>query len=77
MTDLTVVLIVAGTVVLFIVVELVAAVLPLLIVVTLVPPRERQDLAHLLAAADSSRKLRVWSALRLAVSARRHSVARR
>jgi hypothetical protein len=56
---------------LFIVTELAVAVLPMIIVITLVPPWERRDLADLLAAADSSPRLRLWPAIRLAVAARR------
>jgi putative exporter of polyketide antibiotics len=51
--------------------ELVAAALPVLIVIAMVPREEREGLARLLAACDSSRKLRLWPALRLAVRARR------
>jgi hypothetical protein len=51
--------------------EVVAAILPLILVVALVPRDERRDLADLLAAADSSRRLRLWPALRVAVVARR------
>jgi hypothetical protein len=50
--------------------QIVAAVLPVIIVVTLVPPEQRDDLARVIAACDSSRKLRIWSTLRLAVKAR-------
>ena len=71
MSSLAVVATVAGLVFLVIVVELIAAIVPLIIVVTLVPPAEREALAQLLAAADSSRRLRLWRALRLAVVARR------
>jgi hypothetical protein len=76
MNDLVVVAAVAALVVLIVMVELAAAVLPVLIVVTMVPPGERQGLAELMAAADSSRRLRVWSALRLAVAARRRALTR-
>jgi len=62
---------VGGLVVFFILAELAAAVLPILIVVALVPPEERHGLAELIAATDSSRRLRIWPALRLAVMARR------
>jgi hypothetical protein len=51
--------------------ELAAAVLPILVVVLLVPADERADLARVLAAADSSRRLRLWRALRTAVLVRR------
>jgi hypothetical protein len=55
------------------VLEVLAAVLPMLIVVLFVPPAERFGLAALLAAADSSARLRLWPALRLAVIARRRA----
>lgn len=55
--------------------EVVAAVLPLLIVLTLVPPHERTAVAELLATLDSSRRLRLWPALRAAVIARRSALA--
>jgi hypothetical protein len=68
-------LVVAGVVIVLIILvvlsELVAATLPLLIVITLVPPAERAGLARLLAAADSSHRLRLWPALRAAATARR------
>ncbi|MDY7085828.1 MAG: hypothetical protein SYR96_12050 [Actinomycetota bacterium] len=63
--------IVALLVLLFVLSEIVAAVLPLIIVLTCVPERERETLARVLAAADSSRRLRLWSSLRLAVALRR------
>jgi hypothetical protein len=75
-SSLVVFAIVAALLFLFIVVELIAAIVPLLIVVTLVPQEEREGLAQLLAAADSSRRLRLWRALRLAVAARRIDRAR-
>ena len=62
---------VAALMMLFVLAEIMAAVLPLLIVVELVPPEQRRDLAELIAAYDSSRRLRVWPALRVAVAARR------
>lgn len=58
------------------VLEVIAAILPLLIVLTLVPPDERTAVAQLLAAVDSSRRLRLWPALRAAVAARRSIAAR-
>ncbi len=73
MDGLVIVLVVAGLVGLVVLVELAAAVLPILIVVTLVPPEERSGVAELIAAADSSRRLRLWPALRVAVDARRAS----
>lgn len=51
--------------------EILAAVLPLIIVLTCVPARERDSLARVLAVLDSRRRLRVWPALRLAVTLRR------
>src|SRR4051812_41455731 len=66
-----IVITVAVLVFLVVATELIAAVLPLLIVVLLVPPEERHGLAELLAATDSSRRLRLWPALRAAVKARR------
>ena len=71
MTGLAIFAIVAGLVLLLILAELIAAVVPLIIVVTMVPPEEREALAELLAAADSSRRLRLWRALRVAALARR------
>jgi len=71
MTSLAVVATVAGLVAFLIVSEVVAAVLPLVIVVAFVPPEERRGLAELLAATDSSRRLRLWPALRAAATARR------
>lgn len=65
------VFLVAGLVLFVAIVELVAAVLPMLVVILCVPPEERAALAEVIAAADSSRKLRLWSALRVAVVARR------
>jgi len=56
--------------------ELLAAALPVVIVIAAVPPEERDGLARLLAACDSSRKLRVWPALRAAVQARREEAQR-
>lgn len=70
--DYVLVPLVVAVVILFVViVELVAAVLPMLIVITLVPPEERQGLAEVIAAIDSSRRLRLWRALRASVVARR------
>jgi hypothetical protein len=76
MTDLAVLAAVASLVALFVFAEIVAAVLPVIIVVALVPPAERDSLARLVAACDSSPKLRIWPALRLAVRARRAAAAR-
>jgi hypothetical protein len=63
--------IVALLVFLFLISEILSAVLPLIIVLTCVPERERQALAEVLAALDSSHRLRLWPALRLAVALRR------
>ena len=51
--------------------ELLVAVVPLIVVVLCVPPEERRELAQLMATVDSSSRLRLWTALRLAVAARR------
>nr|WP_296071920.1 hypothetical protein [uncultured Actinoplanes sp.] len=67
----TIALVVAAVVLLIVLLELAAAALPLIIIVTLVPPHERAQLAELLASVDSSRRLRLWPALRAAVAARR------
>ncbi len=74
MNDLTVVAAVAGLVMLFVLAEIATAVLPLILVVALVPPEQRRDLADVLAAYDSSRKLRLWPALRAAVKVRREQI---
>ncbi|MCU7730328.1 hypothetical protein ODJ79_41980 [Actinoplanes sp. KI2] len=66
-----VVIVAAGALAVLILTEIVAAVLPVVIVIAAVPPEERDALARLLAACDSSRKLRLWPALRAAVRARR------
>ena len=66
--------IVALIVALVVLSEIVAAVIPLVIVLTCVPVRERDSLARVLAALDSSRRLRLWSALRLAVTLRRQEI---
>ena len=63
--------IVAFLVLLFVLTEIAAAVLPLIIVLTFVPKQDREDLARVLAALDSSRRLRLWAALRFAVTMRR------
>jgi len=63
---------IVGLLVLLIVLsEIGSAVLPLIIVLTCVPERDRDSLARVLAAIDSRRRLRVWPALRLAVTLRR------
>jgi hypothetical protein len=66
--------IVALLVLLVVLSEILAAVIPLIIVLTCVPERERDGLARVLAAMDSSRRLRIWPALRLAVTLRRQEV---
>ena len=71
MNSLVVVVTVVGLVAFVIASEVVIAVLPLTIVVAFVPPDERRGLADLLAATDSSRRLRLWPALRAAATARR------
>jgi hypothetical protein len=71
MNEFAVLAAVAACVMLFVVAEIAAAALPLVLVIALVPPHQREELAKLLAACDSSRKLRLWTALRAAVKARR------
>jgi hypothetical protein len=66
-----IVIVAAGALAVLILTEIIAAVLPVVIVIAAVPPEERDGLAKLLAACDSSRKLRLWPALRVAVRARR------
>ncbi|MFC7279153.1 hypothetical protein ACFQS1_34765 [Paractinoplanes rhizophilus] len=63
--------IIAALVLLLILSEIVAAVLPLILVLTFVPAPERESLARVLAALDSSRRLRLWTSLRFAVAVRR------
>jgi hypothetical protein len=70
------ILVALGTLAVIVLTELVAAVLPVIIVIAMVPPHERDGLARLLAACDSSRRLRLWPALRVAVRARRTETAR-
>jgi hypothetical protein len=77
MNGLIVVAAVSAVVVVVVLTELAAAAVPLLIVVTLVPPHERAELATLLAACDSSRRLRLWTAMHAAVVARRQQRANR
>jgi hypothetical protein len=62
---------IAALVMLFVLAEIASAVLPIIIVVALVPPEDRDALAKVIAACDSSHKLRIWPALRAAVKARR------
>lgn len=73
MSQYAVVAMVAVLVLLLVASELVSALLPLLLILILVPASERRDLAEVLAAADNSPRLRLWPALRAAVSARRHA----
>jgi hypothetical protein len=68
---------VALVVLFFLVVELAAAIAPILIIVTLVPREDRPALAHLLSQIDSSRRLRLWPALRAATAHRRHLLSGR
>lgn len=75
MTD-TVVIVAVGALVILILTELIAATLPVVIVIAMVPSEEREGLAKLLAACDSSRRLRLWPALRAAVRARRAELKR-
>ncbi|MCY1142040.1 hypothetical protein OWR29_28945 [Actinoplanes sp. Pm04-4] len=74
MTLTVLAVVVALIVVLIVVSEILAAIIPLIIVLTCVPVAERDGLARVLAALDSSRRLRVWSALRLAVTLRRQEI---
>ena len=76
MNSLVVVIAVAAIVFLFVTTEVMAAVLPIVVVVILVPHEERAALAELIAVTDSSRKFRLWAALRLAVTAHRLRRAR-
>jgi hypothetical protein len=64
-------LMVMAFIVFVVMVELVAAVLPLVVVLVWVPPEERPALAAVMTATRGSRRLTVWSALRL-VAARRN-----
>lgn len=75
MTDYLVIVAV-GALAVLVLTELIAAALPVVIVIAMVPPQEREGLAKLLAACDSSRRLRLWPALRLAVRARREEAKR-
>jgi len=75
--SLTVVIAVTVSVFLIIFMELLSAVLPIVIVLAVVPPEERHGLAELIAAADSSRRFRLWPALRVAVRARREQQRQR
>jgi hypothetical protein len=63
--------IIAFLVLLFVLSEIASAVLPLIIVLAFVPSQNREELATVLAALDSSRRLRLWPALRFAVTMRR------
>jgi hypothetical protein len=71
MTSTLLAAIIACLVLLFVLCEIVSAVLPLIIVLLAVPDREREALARVLAALDSSRRLRLWTTLRFAVTMRR------
>jgi putative exporter of polyketide antibiotics len=71
----TLVLAALGCLAFIVVTEVVVAVLPLVLIVALVPQEERRDLAELLAAADSRRRLRLWPALRIAAAARRRQLS--
>jgi putative exporter of polyketide antibiotics len=77
MSPLAIAGIVAALVFLVIISEVVCAVAPILLVMTLVPPSEREGLAEVLAAADTSRRPRLWRALRIAVAARQGRHIRR
>jgi hypothetical protein len=71
MPEVLLALITLGVIAIVAVTEIAAAALPMLIIILLVPPGERECLARLLAATDSSHRLRLWPALRAAVTARR------
>jgi hypothetical protein len=71
MRELAIIVVLGALIILIILSELAAAAIPLLIIVTMVPHDERHRLAELVAATDSSRKLRFWPALKVAVVARR------
>lgn len=68
---LIVIVAIALVVVLCVTAELLSAVVPLLLVIAFVAPEDRPALAAVLAAADSSHRLRFWPALQAAVAARR------
>jgi hypothetical protein len=70
------VIVAVGVLAVLILTELIAAALPVVIVIAMVPPEEREGLARLLATCDSSRKLRLWRTLRLAVRVRRQETRR-
>ncbi|MFC4064822.1 hypothetical protein [Actinoplanes subglobosus] len=72
-----IVAVVALLVVFMLLVEITAAIAPILIIVTLVPREDRLALAHLLAQVDSSRRLRLWPALRAATAHRRELISGR
>jgi hypothetical protein len=71
MNQISVLAAVSALVMLFVLTEVAAAAVPLILVLALVPPEQRRDLAGVLAAIDSSPKLRLWSALRVAAARRR------
>jgi hypothetical protein len=66
---------VIAVVLLIVLSEIAAAIVPLIIVLACVPVADRPALAHLIATCDSSRKLRAWPALRVAVTHRREQRA--
>jgi hypothetical protein len=72
-----IVAVVAILVVCVLMVEIAAAIAPILIILTLVPREDRAGLAHLLAQVDSSRRLRLWPALRAATARRRELISGR
>jgi hypothetical protein len=71
------VLVAAVVAVVVVALEVLAAVLPLLIVVIFVPPHERAALAQVLAAVDSSPRLRLVPAIKAAVAVRRRELRSR
>jgi hypothetical protein len=76
MNGFVVAAVIAVLIMLVVLSEIAAATLPLVIIMTLVPPDQRHGLAELIAAADSSRRLRLWPALRVSVAARRRDLQR-
>jgi hypothetical protein len=74
MANIAISFVVIALVVTVVLAELASAILPVIIVIKLVPPEERPALASLIGAAT---KLRIWTAVRVAVTARRRRCARR
>lgn len=72
----TLVVVALGCLMFIVITEVVVAIVPLLLVLALVPRDERRELAEVLAALDSRRRLRLWPTLRYAVNARRKHLSR-